>query len=152
MSCVCLRSVPPPKEVIGKPLPKYLSESPETFDKFISECGGLIMGRWGMGLIQLDCHRKKAHFLSLDFQNMHFFVDFLSVFISISGHAWDLFCHPTVVDLDWMLGAYQSHPVTPLLNWKGDRKHNERLEGQDKGREIIYQLQSWAKPDLIYGK
>lgn len=45
MSCVCLRSVPPPKEVIGKPLLKYLSESPETFAKFISECGVLIMGK-----------------------------------------------------------------------------------------------------------
>lgn len=75
---MCLRSVSPPKEAFGKPLPKHLSESPESLDNFIPECGVLITGRMGMGLIQLDCHSKMASFLSLDFQNMHFMVEFPS--------------------------------------------------------------------------
>lgn len=66
------------------------------------------------------------------------------MFVTISGHKCGLFGCPVVVDLDWMLSAYQSHPVTPLLNWTREGKHNERLEGQDKGREINDQLQSWA--------
>lgn len=74
---MCLRSVSSPKEVFGKLLPK-LTESLKNFNKFISECGVLIMGRWGMGLIQLDSHSNMAHFLFLDFQSVHFFVDFLS--------------------------------------------------------------------------
>jgi len=34
-----------------------------------------------------------------------------------------------------MPGAHQNHSITPLLNWTGERKYDERLEGQDKDRE-----------------
>jgi len=39
-----------------------------------------------------------------------------------------------------MPGAHQSHSVTPLLSWTGERKYNKRLMGPDKDREITQQL------------
>ena len=39
------------------------------------------------------------------------------------------------VDPGWMPGPHQSHSITPLLNWTGERKLNERLVGRDKDRE-----------------
>jgi len=39
-----------------------------------------------------------------------------------------------------MSGAHQSCSITPLLNWTGERKYNERLVGKDKDREITQQL------------
>ena len=46
--------------------------------------------------------------------------------------------------------------ITPLLNWTGERKYNERLVGRDKDREITQQVPSQTKQtrlgeiDLIY--
>jgi len=34
-----------------------------------------------------------------------------------------------------MPGAHQNCSITPFLNWTGERKYDERLEGQDKERE-----------------
>ena len=39
------------------------------------------------------------------------------------------------VDPGWTPGAHQSHSITHLLSWTGERKHNERFMGQDKDRE-----------------
>ena len=48
-------------------------------------------------------------------------------------------------DPGWMPSAHQSRSITPLLNWTGERKYNERLVGRDKDREITQQLPLQAK-------
>jgi len=49
------------------------------------------------------------------------------------------------VDLGWMPGTHQATLSLPLLSWTGERKRNKRLMGQDKDREIAWQLASQAK-------
>jgi len=49
-----------------------------------------------------------------------------------------------------MPGVHQSHSITPLLNWTGERKYDERLKGQDKDRErslTNYRQIEWDKTD-----
>jgi len=39
------------------------------------------------------------------------------------------------VDPGWTPGTHRSCSVAPLLSWTGERKYDERLVAQDKGRE-----------------
>ena len=53
------------------------------------------------------------------------------------------------VDPDRMPVAHQSHSITILHSWTGERKYNETLVGWDKDREITQQLQTWANQTLL---
>jgi len=44
-----------------------------------------------------------------------------------------------------MSDAHQGCPITPFLNWAGERKYNKSLVGSDKDRETTHLLPSWAK-------
>jgi len=57
-----------------------------------------------------------------------------------------------VVNLGWLLGAHQAALPFPLLSRTGGENEMKKLVGQDKGREIAYQLQSQAKQIFYLGK
>jgi len=55
------------------------------------------------------------------------------------------------VDPGWTAGAHQSHFISPILAWTGDKKYNERLVVKVRTGKDHSQITIMGKTDLTWG-